>query len=399
MVIERIIVHELVKNPQSKGASLDLSKDLSIKDSINEKLIAELDCRYNRLTITNARFKTPADVEAEEKKDKDSVKSTEGAHEYVNKFRVAMDEYYKTKEDQSFIDFTKDVMKELERIIKDVWLAKGGYFVLADYDGYLGVFLIRHREGMFFIKQGGTFRVNSTIGIDFEKMALACRIDKEKFAHEEGRYLSFVSAKNEPISQYFTDWFSIKDVEDNRKDTINMMDILRDIDPPKDTDKIEFMEDVYTEIKIAPDGKVNLKTLGSRFYGDEQKVIDYAEKKNIQINHEFIADAKILKKFPFIRAKAEKIDIRFPRELYKNKIKLDQKKQNLIIIDSLLLANELRKQLGLNTKKHKKTGAIKAVDKKESRKIEKTQHPGINIPLADAEDIKRKSYNEQRRIP
>jgi len=358
MVIKRVIVHELVKNPQSKGASLDLSTGICMNGPITEKLITELDSRYNRLEIINARFKTSAG------------------------FKVAMAKYYKAQNDQSFIDFTKDVMNELEGIIKEVWFAKGGYFVFADYEGYVGVFLIRHKEGMLFKKKKGTIIVNPAEGIDFETMALACRVDIVKFANDEGRYLSFVSDRNEPISQYFIHWFSVQDVEDNRKDSFALMDILEDIAPPEDKDKNEFMEEVYDEI-INNDGEVNLQTLGKKFYGDDQRFITHAKQRQSQINSKFKADDRMLKKFPFIRAKADEIDIRFPRKLYKMKIRLDKKKPNLIIIDSLPLANELNKKLGLNIPGAIK--AMKAVGKIDSQGINKIRHPGGYLPQTDSE--------------
>ena len=187
MDLKRMIITELVKEPQSKGANLGKPNPQDITVPINQRLIAELDSKYKTLEVRDTRFKTP-----------------------FSQFKVALDGYSKVSNDRTFEVFTESVMKVLENIISKVWFAKGGYIVIADYDGFVGVFLIRHIKGLLIEKITGTIRMaNPTEIIDYGKMAMACRIDIEKFTKNEYPYLSFVNDGNEPIAQYFLNWFSV----------------------------------------------------------------------------------------------------------------------------------------------------------------------------------------------
>lgn len=360
MEIKRVIIHELVKKVQSNKVILNPSTETCEVDENTEILVYKLDERYQDLNITYARFKTSNDANSDEGEGQNDNKSNGVKKKNVNKFKLAMDNYFKEETDQSFTDFTTEVMKDLKDIIKEVRLAKGGYFVFADYESsdherYLGIFLIRHIEGMFFIRQERAFSINPAIGGDFEKMALACRINKEKYERKEKRYLSFVSSRNEEISRYFIYWFSAEDLKNNKIDTANFLNILEDIELPEGMDRDKLKQDVYYEIQEDFEGMTNLRTLAKKFYGNEKVFVDYADRKGIEIDSEFKVDQRKLIKSMVIRASAEKIEgqlpeieIIFPAVQFGSKVRLDDENPNLIIIDSKELADKIRELMGLN---------------------------------------------------
>lgn len=359
MVLERIIIHELIKERDSDKADSDLSKELCDDDSETKKLITILDKRYSKSDITYARFKT-------QPRKKPKAKT----HNDDNKFKIAMDKYYKDQNDNSFIAFTTAVMKDLEESIKEISPAKGGYFVFADYEKYVGVFLIRNTEGVLFEKDEDdtSFKVNPAMHIDFNAMAMACRIDKKEYKNKKKRYLSFISRKNEPIAKYFIEWFSARDIEDRKRDTGNLVKIIKTISPPidkktkKPMPKKEFIASVYSDVKSNPQGKANLKSIGKKFYGNSQALIVHAKKEDIKTDTEIYVHERALKKIEIIIAKADEIELRFPTKYYKNVVTLHEELPGIITIDSLELANNIREQLGMA----KRGDETKAGDKDES---------------------------------
>lgn len=352
ITLKRIIIHELKKKAKSNEASLDLSIKLCDIDNETKKLIALLDNRYSKADITHARFKTG------------SKKKPEGETDDTNKFMAAMDGYYKDQGDESFISFTKNVMENLGKSIKNISQAKGGYFVFADYDKYVGVFVIRHTKGILFEKDKNdeAFKVNPATHIDFGAMAMACRINKKEYENKKKRYLSFISRKNEPIAQYFTEWFFARDIEDSKNDTIELVKIIKAIPTPIDEEtkkpipKDEFIGRAKSYIESKPQRKVNVRTFAKEHYGDPKMIIDYAKKKGKKINTVIQAHKRALKGLEVIIAKADEIELRFPTKFYKSKVSLSENELNIIIIDSLELANDIREQLGVE----KEEGEVEA---------------------------------------
>jgi len=344
IALERIIIHELKKEKDSNKAELELSTDLCINDSKAKELIAKLAKRYSQSAITYARFKT-------QPVGKPKVKVVDDDY----KFEVAMDEYCKEKNDNRFIAFTNAVMKKLEKSIKNVTPAKGGYFVFADYEKYVGVFVIRHTKGALFEKNetDTAFIVNPATHIDFSAMAMACRIDKNEYKNKKDKYLNFISRKNEPIAQYFIEWFFAKDVEDSKNNTILLTEAIKLTPTPidKKTKKPipegEFRGRAKKYIQSQPNGEVNVEKLGEVLYNNPKIITKAVEKKGKKMDTVVHVHPRALKTLEVIIANADEIELRFPAKHYKSKVKLVDGKPSEIIIDSLELANIVREQLAL----------------------------------------------------
>ena len=333
MKVNHLIVHEIVKNVRESGAKLVFSESTIPIDDKAENLVKELNTRYSNLKNTKITYAT---FDYEEDRD----------------FPKEFDKYYKSKTKDDFIKFSIEAIKDLKTRIEGRAPAKGGYLVFAEFEDYgkfLGVYLIRNTTGMLFNKSddGKYFEINPTIHIDFEKIAMACRLNYERYEKKDGRYLGFIDVKKEEVSKFFNEWISSKDQEDNISDTKHLLyDILKKIEPPKDEEGnlIQtniFLQEVQEFIKGSPNRIVELKTISAQFYQDEDVIPTYVQENNISINSQFKADAGILRKFVNVNVTAEKITLNFPPKYFRNKVRIGGDNADLVIIESEALVTKI----------------------------------------------------------
>lgn len=334
MNIQWVIIHELSKVSGRTGAKVKLSN--SILDQQHEdviELVTELNSRYKTKTENYGVFDP----------------------EEPTRFHAEFNTYHGGQTEPSFITFTKQVTQDLREKIDSNAPARGGFLIFARYDEYrpyVGVFLVRDTRGMHF-KRNTTidaFDVSRVEHIDFEKMAMACRINLDAFSTNESRYLSFINKKNDTLSQYFTSWISSTDMETNHADTQHLFDMLRGLPTPAGADGVvpdstTFLSTVSRFINEQPQKIVSLKQLGTTFYGDEMTLLNYAEEQGLPINGEFKAHSQVMKKFTRVSASADRIDLAFPQEFYNDVVRINENNPNQIIIESEALADAVRQMV------------------------------------------------------
>lgn len=330
MEIEQIIIHELEKEVGETNAKVKLYDDLlDTKDKRIIKLLAELNNRYKYRNENYGVF--------------DPKKPTI--------FHSSFESYYKSQTDAQFIKFTKASANDLRDKIESVAPAKGGFLIFARYKqlkDFVGVFIVRNTIGFSFSRGSKKFNIDSVEHIDFENLALACRINVAAFKKKDIRYLSFIGKSSDDMSRYFTKWVSSAETETNAEETRKLYKLLTEVDVPKDNDsgkqykQDEFLDKVYHYINNSPGKTVNLSSLGERFWNDSKYLIDLAEEKEIVLNGEFKANPKELRNFVQIRAKADNVELAFPKADFRKTVRLDNKIKDQIIITSQKLADEIR---------------------------------------------------------
>lgn len=337
MNLKYLIVHELKKNVTETKATVETSNDVLPIDEASLNLVSELNLRYSKqrnTKITYATFDKPKE----------------------NKFPKEFIKYNSNQTKDNFIKFSKESINNLRERIESNAPAKGGYLVFTDfeeYGHYVGVYLIRNTSGVLFKKssESNRFEINPAIHIDFEKMAMACRINMDKYQDDDGRYLGFIDVKKDEVSKFFNNWISSKDQEDNITDSKYLLyDVLKQIEPPIDENNNPinreiFLEEVQNFIKNSPNRTVELKSLSTEFYDNEDFIQDFVFEKNIPINSQFKADSGILKRFINIKVQAEKISLSFPPKLFNDKIKIDDTNKDMIVITSKSLVEKIRKEI------------------------------------------------------
>lgn len=327
MDLKKLIIHEIIKTEnETSKVEVDFSDDVAAKDAQAIKFITELNNRYRNLRQSNGKFRP----------------STIGL--FPNHFM----DYAGKNGDRDFVDFSKKTVCHLREIISKSGPAKGGYIVFAEYadvQPFISIFLIRNKAGNNLQKKKSDTKyiINETLHIDFEHLAMACRIDREMYTANNGSYLTFINRRNID-SNFFTNWICADELINNTRDTRNLLKILKEAEPPADENnkavkQVDFINDVYKFIKDAPKGEIiDLKQIGSRFYEDENKLTSLAQDRNITLNHQFKPDNAVLRQFVSIKARAEGIDIVFPQQfLDEKKIELFPGEGKIVVKSSALI--------------------------------------------------------------
>lgn len=334
--INRIIVHELEKEATKTSAKINLFDSLvDDKDYRILHLIDELNRKYG------------------ENNQKYGVFNEDDPSDFHDEFK----KYHAQDSDKSFISFTKESSKNLKERIESISAAKGGVLIFVDYKingRFFAVFLVRNTEGISFRINSDQFDIDDVLHIDVENLAMACRINLNLFEKNERRYLSFINNKSDSVSKFFLQWISSKDLETNKQDTESLYHLLKVIPLPIDNktglpeDRSIFLNRAHSIIINTFERKVNLDSLSKALFDDENILSNKCEENNIRINSVFTANRTVLKKFVHVKVKADRIELGFPLELYKNHVRIDENDPNQIIINSENLAAKVRQSIEEN---------------------------------------------------
>ena len=132
-----------------------------------------------------------------------------------------LEEYLK---EQKFEDFSKMMMKILEKNIKNESLAKGGYVVFIDYEenehNYILIAIMNEIKGFYddnWILKGRDYW-------SIDKMRYAGRIDLTLWQDTNNieNYVSFLKGKGE-VSLYFKNFLGCNDIVDPKKETSKLV--------------------------------------------------------------------------------------------------------------------------------------------------------------------------------
>ncbi|MCP1384782.1 nucleoid-associated protein [Runella salmonicolor] len=330
ITLHRIIIHELKKEQGKTEATLDLSDDLTPQTADSYQMLVELEKRYSTLSQTYAVFEQNP----------------------ITNFPVYCREYVSICDNNSFIEYSKKSAKILEGIVKKIYNAKGGYLIFVEYenrDRHLAIFLVRNKKGRALSKdnKSGTFILNDSIYVDVDNLSMAGRINTSLFNSDSltpnTRYITFINKRNED-SDFFLNWFCATDKHSNKEDTRIFREIIGNIDLPssengqRDMDRDTFIKGVLNIIHSTPNKIVDLRSIGEVFYGDRERLIEYANSQEKIINHEFKPDTQELKRLVVLRANADKIKLDFPLDyLRKNLVTLNEEEGQIVIKSTALL--------------------------------------------------------------
>lgn len=334
MELNKIIIHELIKESGSNETELIRSEQLVDIDNNSIGLVSALNSSYNSDKVLYAVF------------DK-----SEGRY-YPEKFSE-----YKESErtDEDFITFTRSVIGNLESLIQPVTLATGGYFVFTEYTSntydFLGVFLIRDTEGKTLSKTENSFTIDSIEYVDTSNLAMACRINHGKYDIDEENYLSLTQLRQQEISEYFKNWISIEQIESSSEYTKQLYDIISQIERPVNPNteseyEIEtFRNLVYNYASSSPNKTVNLRDLSQHFYNDPTTISNYALENDITIDTEFRYNQRQLKRFIKLEVNRDGINFKISRGAFDDKVRFSEEDESLVIIESNTFANALRNEI------------------------------------------------------
>lgn len=329
MNVNFIIVQEIEKRHGVKEAFFEPNYQLLPTDSLAIRLTENLNNRYNNRNINRAIFR----------------------NDILRNFSSKFDEFNSERTAEKFKEFSIHAITDLRQELEEVTFASGGYFVFIDYSvqsniNYTACFLVRNTDGLIFERDEttGEFKICEQFHIDFEKMAVGCRISLESYnSEEEIKYLNFITSKNEPVSEYFRGWINAHEFEDEKADSNSFINLIEVLPLPifndEEITRDEFKRKVHDLILASPNRRaVNLSHINNVFYGDNNIIMAYVENNQIPISTSFNARPEIIKKLVKFNAFVDKIQLSFPTELFDSEVVRANIDEDLVIIKSKALA-------------------------------------------------------------
>lgn len=334
MNLRKIIVHELKKESGNADTELVTS---NISLPINQEsveLIESLLKSYQGDKILYAEF--------------DNSPGRFFPNRFTN-YRLS------ARSNQNFIDFTLDALGNLETIIRNKILSKGGYLVFTEYQinghDFVAIFLIRDTEGKLLRRTQNSFSIQRIEYLDTNHLAMACRIDESKIDDGEQNYLSFTQHRQQEVSDYFTDWISVSQLESSTAYTKSLYEIINGLQPPINPetntpysiDEVRNM--VYENARNNAQRNINLQVLSEQIYGNPDTILNYAEENQISIDTEFRYNKRGLRRFVQVSVNKDGINLKFSRGDVGMKIRPSEDDPNIVIIESPEFANALRAEI------------------------------------------------------
>ena len=182
---------------------------------------------------------------------------------------------------------------------------------------------------------------------------MGARVNIEKLTNGDHNHITLTKSGVADISEYFIDWIGLTRPESNADFTNKLFQIISSIDRPinPDTgtqyDLNAFREVAHDLIRTSPNKVVNLRDLSNTFYGEENRLIEFAEANGFELDHEFRYDGRALNKFKRINANRDGIRLSFARGDLDRKVSLSDNDAELVTIRSRSLAESIRQQINL----------------------------------------------------
>ena len=243
----------------------------------------------------------------------------------------------------------------LETIIRNKILSKGGYLVFTEYQvnghDFVAIFLIRDTEGKLLRRTQNSFSIQRVEYLDTNHLAMACRINETKLDSGEQNYLSFTQHRQQEVSDYFIDWISVSQLESSTEYTKSLYEIINGLptpvnpttNTPYSIDEVRNM--VYENARNNAQRNINLQVLSQQIYGNPETILNYAEENQISIDTEFRYNKRALRRFVQVSVHKDGINLKFSRGDVGIKIRPSEDDPNIVIIESPEFANALRAEI------------------------------------------------------
>lgn len=329
MKVHRAIIHRILKEvnevPRFNGSSICLAST----DPLVLDLVQQLDTNFQeRASFTYAVFQEGEPV-----------------------FKRELGAYMQKQADDVFVTFTRNSSLDLKRGMVNQGAARGGYIVYSHYNKngheFMGVFLVRNTKGVSFRKPPGSsaYQLKQKVHIDMSKIAMVCRINLATLSALNGNYLSFSNNRND-VSKYFLSWIAAENKDTNEIETKNLMKLLGEMELPEGfNSKLEVYKAVGQMVEKVKQ-QINVREISRDLFGDENIILNESIAREIPISTEFKIHNSTMKRYLRVTARAEEIELAFPRALYENnRIRFSDTDKDLIMISSKALAEKIRKEL------------------------------------------------------
>lgn len=296
-VLNRIVIHEVIKEARSTDALVDLSETLGDQEDETFKALVERinDTFGSTNSLKNSHFDENADTV----------------------FSTLIKEYINDPTPERFYGFSRDSIENLRDRIEQESLATGGFYCFADYNDFgrrcVAVILLRRKDSFNFTKTDGIFKAEGGETINYDKIAMGFRLNVGVYEDEgdHRNYIALITAQHDQISTYFKEWVSVTGVITRARNTRTLVTLVKALPIPEDengehvySSVDSFRKAVFDYVEESPHKRVSLTDIATYFYGtgEERKILDLADERELQIDNEFVRDKPTWKKVVSIKA-------------------------------------------------------------------------------------------------
>ncbi|PHI21042.1 hypothetical protein CEQ90_05005 [Lewinellaceae bacterium SD302] len=334
LILHRLIVHELHKNPEERDARLRLSNELLTSDDNAVELVAGLDQMFERKPDLMQGYLAAPDESL-----------------FPGHYQVWLED---GQGRDAFVKFSQETMRALQLALTGVIGAKGGYLLYADYtideQRLLGMFLIRDKSGLVFQQRSDDkgFELDTTTFLDVNHLAMACRI-----LNGPGRNVQLIrhSSSQSKISQYFQDWVGLQNGESSTELTHTFLDAVDSLPMPMDKETGNAMEE--SDFKRAliqyaaksPQQTIQVKNFDEHFYGNDTPLRTYLKEESVPLEDGFRIDRRAMRKQYYLKASHQGISVGCTKEHLSSGLVDINEVEGKVTINSLELARFLLDQI------------------------------------------------------
>lgn len=321
MQINSLIIHEVIKEANSTGATVYLSEEtLDITDDNIQNIVISLENSFNKKTLRRAKFSE-------------------------NGFKSKIDDFT----GYNLVEVSKELTTSLKDNIQNISASKGGYLVFAEYENnhsFLAVFLVRNTDGTKLVQSENSYDLNSTQYLDVEHFAMGAKINLSLLnSLSTDRYISLAKG-NTDIAGYFENWVGLDDSHEEDRDAMALYEMANQIILPENVTRDELKKKIHDFARTRPSKIVNLKELSQFLYEDENIMTNYCVEHNIDMDGEFKLSGKNLSKFYKVSVRADNIELSAPRSSFNpTMIDIDGDK---VIINSSALVQQIQANMQIN---------------------------------------------------
>jgi nucleoid-associated protein YejK len=310
LYLDKIIIHELEKAADSGETQLFLSDRLIPINNKSDNLLRRLnDTFISKSDLLHGSLSSPEDAL------------------FPGHLQLLADQGYT---EEAFIIFSKETMQTLQQDLEGTIGAKGGYFVytLFEQEGVriLSIFLVRDAQGIVFQKNLETqsFELSEITHIDTSRLAMACRIQLQKFQTHSGRFVDLIrhGSSQKVIAEYFTNWVGLDEPQSSKAMTETFLHVVDKLPLPisQDTgqpmEEEEFRNEVRAFATQSPQKTIELDKFDQHFYGEESITQNYLRDNQIPLDNEVRVDKGALKRHYTYRASADGLSVSFSKNDY-----------------------------------------------------------------------------------
>ena len=321
--IQTVVIHEIKKREgQTTASTFLIDEALDSSNAQIIRLVSTLDDSFLGKTLRRAKF------------------SDDGFKNTITDFNHI-----------SLVESSQKLTEKLKDGIQNISAAKGGYLVFSRYRrirNYLSVFLVRNTEGSHLMTKNQTWDIQSIMYLDIKNFAMGVRINLDHLisAPDDNRYIQLVRGSTD-IPDYFENWVGLEDKKQEVKDGEALYELANKIELPTGiSSRDNLKKQIFDYVNGRSSKVVNLQELSAYLYeGDAEKIPNYCEENQLDIDGEFKLKGTQLNKFYKILISAGGIKLEAPRSSFSESEIHVSNNGKTVLIHSQELAEKIRQEV------------------------------------------------------